>query len=119
MAAPNLFNPTNCTLANNSLTATTSPTSLVANAAASNTAVRVCSVLVANTSNATASVTADLYNGTAVLANIASGIVVPPNATLVIITKDSLLHLTEGQSLRLTASANGTLQGTAAYEVLS
>lgn len=119
MAAPNIFNPSNCTLARTSLAATTAATAIVTNSAASNTAVRLTSLYVANVGNATASVTADIHNGTTVQSNIAFGISVPANATLVVVTSESKVHLAEGESIRLTASANGTLQGTASYEVLS
>lgn len=119
MAAPNIFNSANCTLARTSLTATTAATAIVTNSAASNTAVRLTSLYVANVGNATASVTADVYNGTAVQSYLAYSINVPANATLVVVTSESKLHLAEGESLRLAASANSTLQGTASYEVLS
>lgn len=119
MAAPNVFNSANCTLTNSFLAATTSPTSLVSNAAASNTVVRVISVYISNNANATSTLIADVYNGTAVQANVAYGVSVPVGSSLVLLAKDSPLHLIEGQSLRLTASANATLQGTASYEVIS
>lgn len=119
MSAPNIFNPTTCTLARSSLTATTAATSIVANAAASNTAVRLTSLYVANYGNATATITVDVFNGTSVQSNLTFGIPVPMNSSIVVITKDSGLHLAEGESVRLTASANSTLQGTASYEVLS
>lgn len=119
MAAPNIFNPSNCTLSRSSLAATTSATAIVSNSAGSNTAVRLTSLYIANVSNSTANFTADIYNGTAVQSNIATGIAVPTGASIVVITKESGIHLVEGESLRLTASANSTLQGTASYEVLS
>lgn len=119
MAAPNIFNPSNCTLSRSSLTATTAATSIVSNAASSNTAVRVSSLYVANYGNATATLNVDVYNGTAIQSNVVFGVSVPANATIVVITAESKMHLVEGESLRLTASANSTLQGTASYEVLS
>lgn len=119
MAAPNIFNPSNCTLSRSSLTATTSAASIVSNAASSNTAVRVTSLYIANYGTATTAITVDVYNGTAIQSNLAYTVSVPANATLVVITSDSKVHLTEGESIRLTASANNTLQGTASYEVLS
>jgi len=119
MAAPNIFSSANCTLSRTSLTATTAATPIVSNSAGSNTSVRMTSLYVANYGAIPAAITVDVYNGTAVQSNLAYSVVIAANATLVVITSDSKVNLLEGESLRLTASANNTLQGTASYEVLS
>jgi hypothetical protein len=119
MAAPNIFNPSNCTLARTSLTATTAAANLVTNAANSSTAVRLTSLYLCNYGTATANCTLDVHNGTSVLSNITYGLPIPVNATIEVISSASRLHLTEGESIRISANANSTIQATVSYEVLS
>lgn len=119
MAAPNIFNPTTCTLSNAFLALTTSAAAIVSNASSSGTVVRIVSLMVSNVTSSLVTVTADVYSGGTVQANLACGLSVPVGATIVLLSKDSPLHLTEGQSLRLTASANNSLQAVANHEVIS
>lgn len=49
---------------------------------------------------------------------IASTITVPPDATLVAVSKDMGIYLEEGDEIRLAASANGDLQALCSYEII-
>ncbi len=61
-------------------------------------------------------VTVDLYRSTTAY-HIAKTVVVPADATLDVVSK--AVYLMEGDSLRLTANANTTLQAVCSYEEIS
>ena len=44
---------------------------------------------------------------------------VPAQGTLVVISKDTMVYLEEGDSIRLTASANNYLHAVCSYEIIS
>ena len=119
MAAPNIFNPSNCTLSRTSLTATTVAANLVTNAANSGTAVRLTGLYICNYGSATANCTLDIHNGTAIQSNLIYALPIPVSGTIEVISSAARVHLTEGESIRISASANSTIQATVSYEVLS
>lgn len=67
----------------------------------------------------TAAITADVHNGTNVLSYLVKGTSVGAGGTVNIITMETPIYVTEGQSLRLTASASGDLSGFVSYERIS
>lgn len=123
MAAPNLAVPTLITGLTTTLALTTSAQTLLNNAAASGTVIKVNSLYVSNIDGSSiATLTLNHYSqddigGTAVA--MASTIPVYPNTTLVVIEKDSAVYLTEDRSLGALASANGDLVAVISYEVIS
>lgn len=119
MAAPNIVGVTSIIGKTAVLAVTTSATAIVTNSAASNKVFKINSLIVANidgTNNA--EVTVDLYRGTTAY-RIASTVVVPADATLVVLSKDASIYLEEGDSLRLTANANSDLEAVCSYEEIS
>jgi len=116
MAAPNLLNLTTVTAQTAVQIITTSATDIVTNSSGSGKAMKINSLYISNVTTASASVTIDVYrSGTAY--KVASTISVPINSTLDMI--DKVIYLQEGDSLRLTASANGHLQAVCSYEEIS
>lgn len=101
---------------------TTSETSLISNAASSGTIVKVESIVVANTTALTATITISSHSaaslgGTAY--QIASTIPVPANASIIITDKTTSFYLTENTSLGATAGTANALIVTTTWEVLS
>jgi hypothetical protein len=91
----------------------------VANAAASGTLVKINTLLVANINGSgSATITASVYRSTTEY-KIAHVIPVPATSTLSLIDKPTQIYLEEGDSLRLTASANSYLSAVCSYEVIS
>lgn len=119
MAAPNLLGITTVTGKSAVLAVTTTPTDIVANAAASGTVVKINSLIVSNVDGENvADVTVSLLrSGTEY--NITSTVTVPADASLVAISKETSIYLEENDSLRLTASADGDLEAVCSYEIIS
>lgn len=121
MAAPNIINATNITgktvVAN--LT-TTSATSVLSNAAASNKVFKINTIMVANVDGTTAAnITINYYSAAALggtATEIVSTVGVPADASLVIISKDTPLYLEEDRSIGAIASTGGDLKVICSYE---
>lgn len=117
MAAPNIVNVTTIYGKTAVLAVTTSATAIVTNSAASGKVLKVNALLVANvdgTNNAT--VTTDLYRSSTAY-RLTYTVFVPADATLDLLSKP--IYLEEGDSLRLTASANSDLEAVCSYEEIS
>jgi hypothetical protein len=85
-----------------------------------NQVLKINSLYVANIDGAnTATITADVHNGTNVLSYLVKGTSVGAGGTINIVTVETPIYVTEGQSLRLTASASGDLSGFVSYERIS
>ncbi len=98
---------------------TTTATDILTNSAGSNTIVKINTLNVANVNgSASATITASIYRSTTQY-YLAYTVTVPAGASLVILDKTSQIYLEEGDSLRLTASANSYLHAVASYEVIS
>lgn len=119
MAAPNIVNVTSIygktAVSNVSITAT----DIVTNGAASGKVLKINSLVVANIDGSSAAdITASLYRSN-VEYKFASTISVPADASLVVVSKETMLYLEEGDSIRLSASANGDLQAVCSYEEIN
>ena len=124
MAAPNIVNVATITgkTAVADLT-TTAATSIISNAASSSKVFKVNSLIVSNvdgTSNA--EITISLYSqddigGTAT--EICKTVVVPADASLVVIDKSSSIYLEEDKSIGAIASAANDLKVVCSYEEIS
>jgi hypothetical protein len=113
MANPNINTPASC-FANNALLAltATTETQLIANAASSSKVFLFDSILVANTSAASADITISHYaaaTNTGTAYRIANTITVPAKSTLVVVGKTAGVSLKEAQSLYATASVANAL----------
>lgn len=119
MAAPNIVNVTTITAKTAVQAVSTTPTDIVTNSAASGTAVKINTLLVANVNGtAAATITASVYRS-ATEYKVAHVISVPAGATLVVLDKTTQIYLEEGDTLRLTASVNSYLHAVASYEILA
>jgi len=119
MAAPNVVNVSTITGKTDVQSVGTSATAIVTNSAASNLVYKINSLIISNidgTNNA--DITVDLFRASTAY-RVASTITVPADASLVVISKEIGLYLEEGDSLRLTASAAGDLQGICSYEIIN
>lgn len=117
MAAPNLVNVSTITGKTAVQAITTSATAIVSNSAASGKVFKVNALYIANVDGTNgASVNIDVFRSSTAY-HIAKTVTVPADASLDILTAP--IYLEEGDSLRLTASANSDLEGVASYEELS
>jgi hypothetical protein len=117
MAIPNILSATTHNSKTAILAVTTSATAILSNAGGSGKSLRVNLLLIANIDGTnSADITIDLYRS-ATAYKLASTISVPADSTLDFLSKPLILE--EGDSLRLTASADGDLMGTCSYEELS
>ena len=117
MAAPNIVNVATITGKTAVLAVTTSATAIVTNSAASGKVFKVNALYVSNvdgTNNADLNV--DIYRSSTAY-HIAKTVNVPADATLDVISKS--IYLEEGDTLRLTASANSDLEAVCSYEEIS
>jgi len=124
MAAPNLLSPT--TITGKSVTVnltTTSATSILSNAASSGKVLKVNSLYVANVDGTTnAEITINYYSAAALggtATQICSTVIVPADATLVVVDKDAYIYLEENTSLGATAGTASDLKIVCSYEDIS
>ena len=119
MAAPNLVNPSSITSKTAVLAATTSPTAIVSNAAASGKVVRIVSLIAANLDGTTEyRVTVDFYRSSTAT-HIGKTIAVPANTSVTVLGRDAPLYLEEGDSVRVTANANSKIEAICSYELVA
>ena len=124
MAAPNMVNVTTITgkTAVADLT-TTNATLVVENPASSGKVFKINSLIVSNVDGSTnTDITVSLYSednigGTAT--QICSTVVVPADASLVVIDKTTSIYLEEDKSIGATASASNDLKVVCSYEEIS
>jgi hypothetical protein len=119
MALPNLNRPASVVGRNATLAITTSAQDIVSNSSASGKSVRVVSLYVSNVDGVNAaSVTVSVWNGS-VARHICNTVAVPADSTVSVITREDIVYLNEGDSIRLTASANGDLEAVCSYEEIA
>lgn len=117
MTAPNIISSNTITGKTSVLAITTSPTSLVSNSIASNKVMKINALYVSNVDGTnSADVDVDIYRSSTAY-RISKAITVPAKATLDIISK--FIYLEEGDSIRVTASANSRLEAVCSYEEIS
>jgi hypothetical protein len=124
MAAPNLANPTTITGKTTTVAlANTSANTILNNPASSGKVLKVNSLLVANVDGTNAATITVQYYSAANIGGtafpIVSTVVVPADATLVVIGKDTQVYLEEDKSIGATASAANDLTITTSYEEIS
>lgn len=119
MAAPNLLTLSTGTGKTAVQNVSSTATAILSNSGGSGKVMKINSLIICNI-NATSSadITVDLYRSSvAYQTNYA--ITIPVGTTFTAITKDAIIYLEEGDSLRCTASANNSLVGLCSYEELS
>lgn len=116
MAAPNIVSPTTVTLKAVNTTVGTSAITIVT--CGSNKAVKLSSLMAANVTATNAAVTLRFNDGTSTHA-ICSSVVVPANASLLVVTRDNPVYLEEGKSVQAVAGATGAIHVVASYEEIA
>jgi hypothetical protein len=118
MAAPNLKSPTTITGKTASYSVTTTLAAVLSNAANSGKALRINTIRACNITGSTATIDVTrLRSGTdRYLVKAAS---IEPTSSLVILTRDEILYLEEGDDLRVVGSANATFDLLVTYEEIS
>jgi hypothetical protein len=120
MAAPNLLSLTTATGKIAGLAVTTSATAIVSNGSGSGKCLKINTLVVANITGSTATVTVDVYKNATTAFDLMYQATVPANSSLVVIGKnENQIYLEENDSLRLTAASNSTLEAVCSYEDLS
>jgi hypothetical protein len=124
MANPNLASATSVVVGNALVRLTsTSATQVVSNAASSGKAYLIDSLIVSNVDGTNAAeITLDLFasaTNTGTATKLAHTIVVPADATLIVIGKENPLSLMEAQSIYATASAADDLHVIASWKELA
>lgn len=117
MANPNIVNVTAIYGKTAVQAITTSASAIVTNSAASGKVLKVNALYIANVDGtANASVNVDVFRSS-VAYHIAKTVTVPADATIDVLTNS--IYLEEGDSLRLTASADSDLEAVCSYEEIS
>ena len=117
MAAPNIVNVATITGKTAVQAVTTSATAIVTNSAASGKVFKVNALYISNVDGTNnADVNVDIFRSSTAY-HVAKTVSVPADATLDIISKS--IYLEEGDTLRLTASANSDLEAVCSYEEIS
>jgi len=124
MANPNIVNVTTILGNNSSVSLTsTSATSIVSNAAASDKVFKINMIMVANVDGTNAAdITINKYSAAALGGTafpIASTISVPADATLIILDKTTALYLKENESIGAIASVANDLVVTCSWEEIN
>jgi hypothetical protein len=118
MANPNIVNISSVLGKTATQAVTDSATAIVQNAGASNTVVKINTLIVSNISSNTVQITADHFRSNTAI-QIASNTSIETGTSIVIISKDSSIYLEEGDDLRLTGSANSVMEAVCSYEEIS
>lgn len=124
MAAPNIANVATITGKTTAVAlANTAANTIINNPASSGKVLKVNSLYVANVDGTNAATITVQYYSAANIGGtsypIVSTVVVPADATVVVISKDTQIYLEEDKSIGATASAANDLTITASYEEIS
>ena len=124
MAAPNIVNVS--TIIGKSATvalSTTSQTTILSNAASSNTVYKINMIQVANVDGTSAAdITVDVHSaasGGGTAYSLVSTVSVPADASLVVLDKNTAIYLEEDRSITATAGAANDLEVIISYEEIS
>lgn len=121
MAAPNIVNTTSIFGRTDVASIGTATTTITSNASSSGKVFKINTLIVSNIDGATdVDVTVDLYRTSSTAAfHIARTVTVPSDSSLVVVGKENPIYVTEGDSIRLSANAEGDAQAICSYEELS
>jgi hypothetical protein len=118
MSAPNLLVTANC-YGNTTLASLTTVTAnVLTNTSSSNSVIKLNTVVLANYSGS--AVTANvLMNRSSTAYYIGGTVSIPANSTLVLLAKDTVTYMIEGDVLQANVSANTAVSLMCSYETLS
>jgi len=121
MANPNIVNLTSiypglATLAPANITANT----LVTNAAASSTVVKINSLTATNVTSSSVTTTIAIVTASTstVAARLVYQITIPPNASLQVVDKGNFVYLTEDKRIDVTSGTSAAVEYVASYETI-
>lgn len=117
MAAPNIAQLNNIYGNTSTYLANTVAISFLTNETNSGSVIKVNSIVVANYSANTANAYIDMVRG-GISYPLLGNAQVPPNSTMVVIGRDVMMYLVEGDSLRANSNVN-SLSITSSYETIS
>lgn len=116
MANPNIVAVTEIYGKTALLAVTNSATAIITNSSASNKILKINSLLVSNIdSTTTVTLTVDIFRGGSAT-RIIQGVSISPGTSFTAIDKSVVIYLEEGDSLRLAAGTNNTLEAICSYE---
>ena len=119
MAAPSILSLTTATGKLATANVTTTAASIVTNSAASGKVLKINSLIISNIDGTNAAdITVDVYRSS-IAYHIVKTVAVDADSSFTAVDKDLSIYLEEGDSLRITASANSDLQAVCSYEDLS
>lgn len=118
MAAPNIVNVTTITGKTAVANVTTVMANVITNAASSSTVVKLNNIILSNYSGSTVSANV-ILNRSSVNYYIGGNVSVPTQSVLVVLAKDTVIYLEEGDVLQANSSANSSISMTASYEIIS
>ena len=118
MSIPNLKNISSIYAKTATLSVTTSATAILQNSAGSNKTLKVSSLLIANVGSASATYTLDVFRSSTAT-RVVKDLSVSVGGTSVALSRDTTIYLEEGDSLRLTASSNSSLEALCSYEEIT
>jgi hypothetical protein len=113
MASPNIVSPTSVTLRH--LAAGVGSTFSTLVSCAADKSLKVSTIVASNVTATHTAISLVLYNGTATHA-IASNVTVPEKASLVIVSRENPVYLTEGCTLDVAAGIASAIHVTGSYE---
>ena len=117
MATPNLLQLTSVIPSTAMAAITTTATALVTNTSSSNKVLKISALYISNIDGTNdGEATIDVFRSS-VAYHIAKTVTIPADATLDVI--NTAVYLQEGDSLRITASVDNTLQAVCSYEDIS
>lgn len=116
MAAPDIVNVTSIFGKTAVAQVTTTNASLLLNAVSSNKVLKVNTIIVANVDGTNDASVDVAIRRSGIDYHIAFQVVVPANATIVVVSKDNSIYLEEGDDIRITANASGDLEAICSYE---
>ena len=117
MAAPNIAALTNIYGNTATYLANTVISGFLTNSTNSSTVIKINSIVASNYSSNNVLTYIDLYRGG--VGYPMANTIVPPYSTLVVVGKDMMFYMVEGDSLRASSNSNNTLSITSSYETIS
>lgn len=119
MANPNIVNVTSILGKTAVANVSTVSSNVVVNSAASNTIVKINTLIVSNINATTTFDFSASILRSSIDYSLASTIAIPADAYLVVLSKDTAVYLEEGDAIRITASTNSALVAVCSYEIIS
>lgn len=121
MANPNIFSTAYLYAKSSAATLGTGSTTLIANSSASGKIYKVITLIAANVDGTISSdITVNVYKGSlAAEYKIANTVPVPPDSSLVLISRDNQIYLEEGDELRALASSSSDIDVIYSWEEIN